>query len=231
MDEHGKVQVDNHLKWIEQRRIGEDKARYVIGSAPSYILVPRRFDVLLGRGKTASEHTGNLRAFHIVEMNRERYEHAGKFEKTQIVRVMRNFSLSKCVMLRMNGSSVEKRWFSRLIAVSVTYPCRAFLSFHQAEKIVHLINQSYGRFLKRDAGGVWVETTTDEARAKISHCFRRLRELDSKSNPAAKRKPAKPVPPTTEYTDKASCGRKGTLCAARAGCVGGGSKRSKAGPF
>ena len=92
MDEHGNVLVDNHLKWIEQRSIGEEKARYVIGSAPSYILVPRRFDVLLGRGKTASEHTGNLRAFHIVEMNRERYEHAGKFEKTQIVRVV-NFCI------------------------------------------------------------------------------------------------------------------------------------------
>ena len=71
----------------------------------------------------------------------------------------------------------------------------------------------------------------DEARAKISHCFRRLRELDSKSNSAAKRKPAKPVPVTTEHTGKTSFARKGTLCAARVGCVGGDSKRSKAGPF
>jgi hypothetical protein len=97
------------------------------------VLIPRRFDVLFGRGMTAAEHTGNLRAFHIVEMNRELYEKASKHEKTYL-----------------------------------------------AEKIVRLINESYGRFLKLDkATGVWQEVESDLAREKISHYFRRLRELDS----------------------------------------------------
>ena len=56
-----------------------------------------------------------------------------------------------------------------------------------AEKIVHLINESYGRFLKKEAGG-WIEATNAEARNKISHCFRRLREIDSiRDSKASKR--------------------------------------------
>ena len=149
MDENGDISLVNHLNWLEQRRVQDEMLLKEDGTyrLSHAVLVPRRFDVLLGRGKTASEHSGNLRAFHIVEMNRKRYEQAGKFEKTQI-----------------------------------------------AEKIVHLIQQSYGRFLKKEyAGGksgegaCWVETSTEEAREKISHCFRRLRELDSKSK-ATKRK-------------------------------------------
>ena len=128
MDEKGDLCIQNHWGWLEQRRIHEQSLLQQDGKLVSsrVVLVPRRFDVLLGRGKTASEHTGNLRAFHIVEMNRKRYEQAGKFEKTQI-----------------------------------------------AEKIVHLIHQSYGRFLKKDpdsenggSGICWVETSTEEAREK-----------------------------------------------------------------
>ena len=160
--------IDNHLQWIERLRAKEAAEAFATAAAassvlsgggaaatrntsPSIVMVPRRFDVLLGRGKTVAEHTGNLRAFHIVEMNRQRYEQAGKYQKTQI-----------------------------------------------AERIVHLIQESYGRFLKRDVGdgyddsGVetsgsigsycWIETTTEEARDKISHCFRRLREIERNVN-------------------------------------------------
>ena len=104
---------------------------------------PRKFDVLLGRGKTASSHTGNLRLFHIVDMNRSKYEKLGRYQKH-----------------RFSGM------------------------------IVHLVNQSGGRFLKKvkttmkNSGGKaeqqqWIEVTSDEARDKISHCFRRIRELDT----------------------------------------------------
>ena len=102
------------------------------------IILPRRFDVLFGRGSRIAEHSGNLRAMHIVEMHRERYEKALKFQKTQI-----------------------------------------------AESIVTMIQKSYGRFLKREPGivnGNWILATQDEARDKISHFFRRLRELDAKSS-------------------------------------------------
>jgi hypothetical protein len=92
--------------------------------------VPRRFDVLFGRGPT-SEHTGNRRALLIVEMHRPLYERAGKFQKTQI-----------------------------------------------AARIVHLIHQSHGRFLKKENNsGCYYEVDDEMAREKISHFFRRLREI------------------------------------------------------
>jgi hypothetical protein len=128
MNTAGEVLVEKHLEWIERRRVQESSGQSTTA------MIPRRFDVLLGRGEAVSQHTGNLRAFHIVEMHRKRYDQAGKFEKTQI-----------------------------------------------AERIVHLIQQSYGRFLQKE-NGEWVEVTTDTAREKISHCFRRLRDLDRKRN-------------------------------------------------
>ena len=137
IDEEGNILTENHLQWIEQRRLIESQMSPTsLGDASpqsSLIMMPRRFDVLLGRGSRVSEHTGNLRAFHIVTMNREIYEKAGKFEKTRI-----------------------------------------------AEKIVQLIQQSYGRFLEKGPGGCWIECDMEKSREKISHCFRRLRELDSR---------------------------------------------------
>lgn len=141
MDENGNVLLANHWDWLERQRIQESSGN------PATAIIPRRFDVLLGKGTTIAEHTGNLRAFHIVEMNRDRYEKASKFEKT-----------------------------------------------HVSERIVHLIHESYGRFLKKEDGG-WVECTKTEAREKISHCFRRLRELDAKrakKSKATKRETATP---------------------------------------
>ena len=48
------------------------------------VIEPRRFDVLFGKGKITTNWTGNQRAYHIVEMHRERYEKATKYEKTEI---------------------------------------------------------------------------------------------------------------------------------------------------
>jgi hypothetical protein len=129
IDEHDHTMVDYHLEWIRNRQAQEAS---LSSSSRVTAMIPRRFDVLFGRGATIAEHTGNLRAFHIVEMNLEKYEQAGKFEKT-----------------------------------------------HIADRIVHLIHKSHGRFLKKEHGG-WVEATRDEAREKISHCFRRLRDVHSR---------------------------------------------------
>jgi hypothetical protein len=141
VDEHDNLILDHHLEWIQGRRAQESSSSPCPRIAAR--MVPLRFDVLLGRGPMISGHTGNLRAFHIVEMQRERYEKNGKFEKT-----------------------------------------------HIADRVVHLIHTSYGRFLKKE-NSVWVEVSRDEAREKISHCFRRLRLLESRaeksSDLAAKR--------------------------------------------
>jgi hypothetical protein len=135
IDAAGNTRLQDHLDWIQRRQVQEDAELQRSKEAKTGIQ-PRRFDVLFGRGRTVSEHTGNLRAFQIVEMNLKPYEAAGKLEKTLI-----------------------------------------------AERIVHLIHESYGRFLKRDkcnnggSGSGWVEATPAEARGKIAHCFRRLREV------------------------------------------------------
>jgi hypothetical protein len=124
LDENYNIKLDHHLDWVERRKALEASS----GEKEDFVLIPRRFDVLFGKGKNIAEHTGNLRAGLVVEMNRSRYEKATKFEKTQV-----------------------------------------------AERIVHLIHLSYGRFLKKEKFG-WVEVSDDAAREKISHFFRRLRE-------------------------------------------------------
>jgi hypothetical protein len=50
------------------------------------VIVPSRYDVLLGRGKFFQEHTGNLRYRDVVENHRERYEKASKAKKTQVAK-------------------------------------------------------------------------------------------------------------------------------------------------
>jgi hypothetical protein len=80
---NGAIVSNLETSWLKLIRLDECLAQ-ITPSRVASIVVPRRFDVLFGRGETISQHTGNQRAFHIVEMNRERYECASKFEKTQI---------------------------------------------------------------------------------------------------------------------------------------------------
>jgi hypothetical protein len=140
MDQNGNISVDHHLQWLARERQVQEassssssnsrwnrRGRHPVSSA----MVPRRFDVLFGRGPTTSEHTGNRRALLIVEMHRPLYERAGKFQKTQI-----------------------------------------------AARIVHLIHQSHGRFLKKEENNeCYYEVDDEMAREKVSHFFRRLREI------------------------------------------------------
>ena len=152
-------EVVHHLQWLKSLQEQELRAQCVLSPAANTsaitqsggescypkgtILVPRRFDVVFGKGKYASEHTGNLRAFHIVQMNRQAYEKASKNDKKLL-----------------------------------------------AEKIVKLIKGSYGRFLKRQTKGFkgpWVEVDHETAREKISHYFRRMREIEVKQEKEEKK--------------------------------------------
>ena len=71
-----------HNIWLQIRKTNEEEEQsYPDGTpASNSLIVPRRLDVLFGRGKTAREHTGNLRAAHIVDMHRQEYEAAGKYK-------------------------------------------------------------------------------------------------------------------------------------------------------
>merc|ERR1712232_229402 len=98
-----------------------------MGTTGEAIIIPRRFDVLFGKSRRERNHTGNLRAMHLCDMNWDKYEAAGKFQKTEV-----------------------------------------------AERIVSIVHQSGGRFLKLGKEG-WVEVTDCVAREKISHFFRHMR--------------------------------------------------------
>ncbi len=126
---NGVLSLEWHKEWLQVRRIQEASE-----SSKDGIILPRRFDVLFGRGKNTREHTGNLRAAHLVEMHLAEYERAGKFGKTEI-----------------------------------------------AERIVSIIHESFGRFLKWEDQG-WVEVDSEVARGKISHFFRHLRSKTSTTN-------------------------------------------------
>ncbi|CAB9517664.1 Transfer protein [Seminavis robusta] len=114
---------ENHLQWIQSQRTLEEKGNIITADT----IIPRRFDVLFGRGRHTRNHTGNARAAHISEMFRDKYEAAGKFEKTAI-----------------------------------------------AERIVTMIRESQGRFLKWE-DDAWVAVDQQAARNKISHFYRNTR--------------------------------------------------------
>lgn len=130
-----------HLQWLKAHRDMEELslAKDLLLATTNHfglhaqqkeeeiILVPRRFDVLFGKGKREREHTGNLRALHICDMYKEKYESSNKSGKTDL-----------------------------------------------GEKIVLMIQQSGGRFLKPKRGG-WVEIDDLAAREKIAHFFRFMR--------------------------------------------------------
>lgn len=124
----GTMCLNFHKQWLNARRLQEENE---IAAAKS--IIPQRFDVLFGRSRLTREHTGNLRAGHLVEMHQAEYEKAGKFEKTAI-----------------------------------------------AEKIVGMIHDSKGRFLKWEDDG-WTEVEYDAAREKVSHFFRHLRSRKGES--------------------------------------------------
>lgn len=92
-----------HLEWLEMQKNQEEMkalARSIpmdslsgnpssVSAAPiaeisGTVIVPHRFDVLFGKSKKEKESTGNMRALHLVEINRDKYEVANKFEKTEI---------------------------------------------------------------------------------------------------------------------------------------------------
>jgi len=67
---------EGFLNRLEQER--QPKPRNLV------VIIPGRFDVLLGRQKRCQDHVGNLRYRHLVLSYQDRYENARKHEKTAI---------------------------------------------------------------------------------------------------------------------------------------------------
>lgn len=124
----GNLSVEWHEKWLKLRLAIEEADGCSVDT-----LFPRRFDVLFGKGKTIREHTGNLRAGHLVAMWQSEYDKANKYKKTEI-----------------------------------------------AERIVEIVQESHGRFLKSGDYG-WFEVEHDTAREKVSQWFRQQRRGNSET--------------------------------------------------
>lgn len=125
----GSFSNEAHRTWLGQlRAIEEKEVEPCLYTEENLLFIPRRFDVLFGKTTLAREHTGTLRALHIVQMNFVDYEKLGKYQKTDV-----------------------------------------------ADKIISIIHESGGRFLKQIESGCWTEVSDVEARKKISHWFRHAR--------------------------------------------------------
>lgn len=139
-------------EWLDIRKSQEEESK----ESPAGVIIPRKFDVLFGRGKNNREHTGNLRCSLLVEMHMEQYEKASKYEKTMI-----------------------------------------------AERIVSMVDESLGRFLKYESKKGWVDVPREEAREKVSHFFRFQRSkkvgggVDGKGNGKAS-----PTAQTQQHTKR-----------------------------
>lgn len=120
-----------HRQWLDMLRAQEEKESTL--NSENFVAIPRRFDVLFGKSGVARQHTGTLRALHVVEMHFESYEKMGKYQKTDI-----------------------------------------------ADKIISIIHESGGRFLKQNDSGAWIEVQDVEARKKIAHWFRHARTRKQK---------------------------------------------------
>ena len=83
LSDYGEPKTKNHKNWLKLRNSQEQSQ--ASGSLPlSIIVIPKRLDVLLGRGKPIQKHVGNVRYYAILENYQNAYERAKKFQKMQI---------------------------------------------------------------------------------------------------------------------------------------------------
>jgi len=86
MKADGSWSTDHHLEWLRaQARQEEAGAGKLQGDAVAeHVIIPRKFDVLFGKSARARLSTGTQRALHLVDIHREQYEKASKYEKTDL---------------------------------------------------------------------------------------------------------------------------------------------------
>lgn len=84
IDDDGTILLNNHKEWIEQRVELEKMDRTTNEQQITYISTPGPFDILLGRGKAAMKHPGNIRYKFLIEEHEDRYENTPKANKTLI---------------------------------------------------------------------------------------------------------------------------------------------------
>jgi hypothetical protein len=96
MTSDGELKLANHLKWIKKRQVKET----LLTSFGFFdkVDMPKRNDILVGKGKPFQQHPGNVRLRHLVELRLADYTVARKSEKT---------NLTKAIVQMIKDSSVR----------------------------------------------------------------------------------------------------------------------------
>ena len=119
--------------------------------------VPNKMDVLMGRGNLG--HFGNIRFRALIDENIHEYENLHRMGKTV---------LSEDIVKRIKGEAVGDDNKANMAMAS-----------YSTSNVT-----SGGRFLKRGKG-CWIVMTDEEAREKVSHRFRNLRNKGGGSGASA----------------------------------------------
>ena len=76
---NGSLRLDAHSDYVRKMKMTDE-----LNDGVDRILLPLKYDVLLGRGKPLQKHSGNLNYHYIVESYHERYEAAPKGVKSEL---------------------------------------------------------------------------------------------------------------------------------------------------
>jgi hypothetical protein len=79
--EDGEPKTKTHRQWLKSRQQQEENQ-----TLRNIVVIPRRLDVLFGRGKPIQEHFGNLRYHALLDHYQPAYEQAKKFDKMNIAK-------------------------------------------------------------------------------------------------------------------------------------------------
>jgi hypothetical protein len=80
LDENGNLKPGVMQPFLEKRQALEASSE----QDSDQIDFPRKFDVLLGRGRPYQDYSGNLALTHLLNARTEEYKNASRFEKTVI---------------------------------------------------------------------------------------------------------------------------------------------------
>ena len=81
LTEQGDLKLKNNLDWIKRRKQAENYAKAGIFA----VVLPSRFDILVGKGKPNQWHTGNIRLHNLVDELLSDYEDCNKREREEMV--------------------------------------------------------------------------------------------------------------------------------------------------
>ena len=97
---NGALRLERHRDFVRKIRKIDD-----LNGKTSHIIVPGKYDVLLGRGKPLQKCSGNLNYHYVIECYRDRYEAAAKGGKAEVAKeIVRNIQIQGGHFLKLNDA-------------------------------------------------------------------------------------------------------------------------------